>query len=95
MVTINELRRPKFLNMAVFDLSATFLFSMIVHSLLWFYPHEMKNKEKRTYLQYTLSAILIYIMFLAIGVIFHRIFRVQSAFSGYLGFNDMPIRSLR
>ena len=65
---------------------------MIIHSLLWFYPLNMKNKEKRTTLQYVASATLIYVMFLVIGAIFHRIFGVQSAFSGYLGFNDMPIR---
>lgn len=92
MVTISELRRPKFFNMALFDLTATFVFSMIVHSALWFYPLDMKNKEKRTTLQYITSAIFIYLMFLGIGVIFHRIFGIQSAFSGYLGFNDMPIR---
>lgn len=92
MASISELRKPKLLNMAVFDLSATFIVSMIIHSILWFNPLEMKNKEKRTHVQYIASAILIYIMFLMIGVIFHRIFGIQSAFSGYLGFNDMPIR---
>ena len=92
MVTINDLRKPKFLNMALFDLTATFLFSMIIHSMLWFYPLDMKNKGKRTRLQYISSVILIFLMFLGIGVIFHRIFGIQSAFSGYLGFNDMPIR---
>lgn len=91
-VSINELRKPKFLNMAIFDLTAVFILSMIVHSLLWFYPLEMKNKEKRTNLQYIASATLIYVMFLAIGAIFHRIFKIRSAFSGYLGFNDMPVR---
>lgn len=92
MVSISELRKPKLLNMAVFDLSATFIFAMIIHSVLWFNPFEMKNKEKRTHIQYITSAILIYIMFLMIGVIFHRMFGIQSAFSAYLGFNDMPIR---
>ena len=89
MTSINNLRKHKFLNMAIFDLSIVFIFSMIVHSLLWFYPLEMKQKEKRSNIQYAVSAFLIYVMFVMIGTIFHRIFGVQSAFSGYLGFNDI------
>jgi len=92
MVSIEKLREPKFLNMAIFDLVGTFVISLIIHAILWVYPLEMQNKEKRTYPQYFISAIFIFIMFLGIGVIFHRIFGIKSALSAYLGFNDMPVR---
>jgi hypothetical protein len=52
----------------------------------------MKDKNKRSYVQYFSSLVLIFVMFLGLGVIFHRIFGIKSALSGYLGFNDMPIR---
>lgn len=91
---IDKLRKPKFFNMAIFDLTATFIGAFIVHILLWIYPLDMKEKEKRTSIQYFLSLLLIFIMFLGLGVIFHRIFGIKSALSAYLGFNDMPIRSI-
>lgn len=92
MVSIEQLREPKFLNMAIFDLVGTFIISLIIHTVLWVYPLEMQNKEKRTYTQYIISVIFIFVMFLGIGVIFHRIFGIKSALSAYLGFNNMPIR---
>jgi len=75
--------------MAIFDLVATFLIAFIVHYLLWSNPLEMKDKSKRTSFQYIVSLLLIFFMFISLGVIFHRIFGVQSAFSGYIGLNDI------
>jgi small-conductance mechanosensitive channel len=92
MISISELRRPKIFNMALFDLIMTFIGAFITHLLLWLYPLNMKEKEKRTPLQYISSLILIFITFVGIGVIAHRIFNIQSALSVYLGFNDMPMR---
>jgi len=92
MVSIQDLRRPKIFNMAIFDLVATFIIAAIVHLVLWLYPLEMKEKEKRNALQYITSLMLIFIMFVGLGVIFHRIFRIKSALSAYLGFNEMPRR---
>ena len=92
MSIIDQLRKPKIFNMALFDLTATFIGAFIIHILLWTYPLDMKHKEKRTSLQYILSLSLIFIMFLGLGVIFHRIFNIKSALSAYLGFNEMPIR---
>lgn len=91
-LSIMELRKPKILNMALFDLVATFIGAFIIHLLLWLYPLKMKDKNKRNYLQYLSSLILIFVMFLGLGVIAHRIFGIESALSAYLGFNDMPIR---
>jgi hypothetical protein len=90
---IASLRKHRFFNMAIFDLVGTMIIAFIVHTILWMYPLEMKNKEKRTYFQYLTSLLLILITFFGIGVIFHRIFKIQSALSGYLGLNDMPMRS--
>ena len=94
MISIENLRNNRVYNMAIFDLSIVFVFAIIVHSLLWLYPLNMTNeqKKKRSNIQFMVSLFLIYVMFLMIGTIFHRIFKVQSAFSGYLGFNNKPIR---
>lgn len=92
MVSIEDLRRPKILNMAIFDLVATFIVAFIIHLLLWIYPLDMKDKEKRTSVQYLSSLMLIFIMSLGLAIIFHRIFGIKSAFSAYMGFNDMPVR---
>ena len=71
---------------------ATVIVAFIVHLLLWIYPLNMKDKNKRSYVQYFSSLVLIFVMFLGLGVIFHRIFGIKSALTGYLGFNDMPRR---
>jgi energy-converting hydrogenase Eha subunit A len=92
MFTLTDVRKPKILNISIIDLIATLIVAFVVHLLLWIYPLNMKDKNKRSYLQYFSSLFLIFVMFLGLGVIFHRIFGIQSALSAYLGFNDMPIR---
>ena len=90
-MNIEDLRKYRFYNMAIFDVVATFALAFVVHYILWSYPLEMKDKSKRTYLQYFVSLVLIFLMFIALGVIFHRIFKIQSALSGYIGFNDVVV----
>ena len=90
MVSIEQLRGPKIWNMALFDLISTLICAWIVHSLLWFYP--LENVPNRSWVQYLASLSLIFVMFVALGVIFHRIFGIRSALSAYLGFNLMPSR---
>jgi hypothetical protein len=85
MVSLQELRKHKFFGLAIFDLTITFIFSFIIHSLLWFYPLDMKEKNERTTFQYLSSFVLIVITFVGVGVITHRIFGVKSTLSGYLG----------
>ena len=91
-MNLQDLRKYRFYNMAIFDVVATFFIAFIVHYILWSNPLEMKDKSKRTYLQYFVSLVLIFLMFIALGVVFHRIFKIQSALSGYIGFNDVVIR---
>lgn len=90
MVSIEQLREPKIFKMAIFDLTGTFIIAFIIHIIMWSYPLEMKEKEKRTIFQYMTSLLLIFITLVGLGVISHRIFKVKSALSGYIGFNDMP-----
>ncbi len=92
MTIIQNLRQYRIFNMAIFDLFLTLVAAWIIHYLLWIYPLDMKDNNKRTKWQYISSLILIFIMFIGIGVIFHRIFGIKSALSAYLGFNDMPLR---
>jgi len=89
MAIIEELRKYRIFKIAIFDLAATFVFVLITHSLLWVYPLDMKDKDKRTWVQYLISLLLLCITFLGLGVIAHRIFGIKSALSGYLGFNDL------
>lgn len=91
MSTAQNVRQYRIFGMTIVDLTATFIGAFIVHILLWTYPLDMKDKNKRTATQYIVSLTLIFIMSLGLGVIFHRIFGIQSALSGYLGFNDIKI----
>lgn len=88
MTTISDLRQYRIFNLAIFDLSFGFVFAFIIHLLLWIYPLDMKDKEKRTTLQYIASLLLIFIMVVGLGVITHRIFGIKTALSAHLGFND-------
>ena len=92
MINMTELRKTRIYGLTVVDLIPTFIGAFITHLLLWSYPLNMKEKEKRTSLQYITSLILMFITFIGLGVIAHRIFNIQSTLSAYLGFNDMPMR---
>lgn len=87
---LNELRKPKIFNIILFDFTLALIGVFITHSLLWFYPLEMPND--RTWVQYFVSLLIIFITFLGLGIIFHRIFGIRSGLSGILGFNKIPIR---
>ncbi len=89
---MNGLRDYRIFNMAIFDLVATFIFVLIIHTIMWRNPLNMKKPNERTWVQYIISLILLYISFIGLGVIIHRIFRIESALSAYLGFNDKPNR---
>ena len=89
--TLIELRKPKLFRIALFDFIGTFFMAIVIHALLWSYPLDMKNKDKRTITQYIISLLFIFVMLLGLGTIFHRIFGIKSALSGYLGFNDMLV----
>ena len=53
---------------------------------MW-YKADIKNKQ-RTYAQYIISFLFIFVTMLGVGTIMHYFFNVKSAFSRYLGFND-------
>jgi fatty-acid desaturase len=91
-MNIETLRSFRIWNMAIFDYVATFIGAFIVHTIMWKNPLNMKNKDNRTPLQYIISLLFIFITFIGIGTIFHRLFSIQSGLSFYLGFNDNPIR---
>mgnify|MGYP003333904147 CR=1 FL=1 len=93
MTIMQQLREYRYLNITLIDFIGTIGIAWLVHYPLWNYPLDMKDKNKRTTLQYVISFLLIFIMLLGIGVIFHRIFGIKSGLSGYLGFNDIPIRT--
>lgn len=84
MDNINELRKYKIFNMAIFDLVGTFIIIFFIHLYMWLNVPK-KNKENRNYIQYLISLLLLFITGLGIGVIFHYIFKVNSALSRYIG----------
>lgn len=86
------IRDYRLYNMAIIDHVMTIIGVYLIHLLMWKYPLNMKNPEKRTWSQYFISLLLIYVTFIGLGVISHRIFNIQSGLSAYLGFNDIPIR---
>lgn len=90
MSVVEELRKYRIFKMALFDYIATFIGAFIVHLYIWKNPIYTKDASKRTYLQYFISLLFIYITAIGLGVVVHYIFGVQSTLSGYLGINDMP-----
>ena len=82
-----NLRDYRIFGLAVIDYVITFIFALILHSYMWFYAN-ISNKTKRTYLQYFISLIYIFIAMLGLATILHFFFGIKSVFSGYLGFND-------
>ncbi len=81
---ITELRKYKFFNMAIFDLVGTFVIIWFIHLYMWMnIPNE--NKKNRNYIQYFVSLLLLFITGLGIGLIFHYMFKINSALSRYLG----------
>lgn len=82
-----NLRDYRILGLAVIDYIVTLVFVLILHSYMWFYANISKN-TKRTYLQYFVSLIYIFIAILGLATILHFFFGIKSVFSSYLGFND-------
>ena len=75
--------------MAIFDFVVTFIFVFILHFYMW-QNSNIQDKKKRTYIQYILSLLLLYVTFIGIGVMLHYIMGIKSGLSFYLGFNDKP-----
>ena len=88
-----NIRDYRFLNIAIFDLVLTFIIAFLIHLYMWNYPlYDDKKNINRTYIQYFLSLIYIFITFIGLGTLFHYIFGRKSALSHYLGFSDKPSR---
>ena len=92
MVTMEQLRRHRFLNLTLIDLVPTLIVALILHSYLWIYPLELDADEqsKRTFIQYSASLALISITSLGLGIIIHRSVGVKSGLSAHLGLNGLP-----
>lgn len=84
---MQDLRKYRVFKLAIFDIVLTMTCVLVIHSLLWHYPLDIEDKEKRTWTQYFASLILITITFFGVGVLVHRVLGVRSAFSAYLGIN--------
>lgn len=87
---IKYLRKFKIFNMAIFDFIATFVGVFILHYYMWSNPLDIKEPNKRTYIQYFTSLLLLFVAFIGIGVLLHYLFGIKSGLSAYLGFNDIP-----
>ena len=58
-----NLRKYKIANMAVFDFIATFIFVFFIHLYMWKNPINIE-KDNRTYIQYFMSLIFLFISFI-------------------------------
>lgn len=92
MVSMEELRRHRFLNLTLIDLVPTLIVALIIHSLLWIYPLELDADEqsKRGFIQYAVSLAVISITSLGLGIIIHRSVGIKSGLSAHLGLNGQP-----
>lgn len=80
-----NLRKYRIAGLAIVDYIATLIIVLILHSYMWF---NANVKQKRTYLQYFISLIYLFIASLGLATILHYFFGIKSVFSKYLGFND-------
>jgi len=76
---ITTLRGPKFIDMAIFDWIATILGALWI----WYALNQTKDVGFEWFL-------LILVAFIALGVVVHLIFRVDTKFGFYLGLNSDP-----
>ena len=74
---IDKLRKPKFINMAIFDIVATFIGALFLAKM--FYKH--KNN-------FWLSTIIIFTILIILGIIIHYMFNIPTMLNYYLGLNS-------
>lgn len=96
MVTMEQLRKHRFLNLTLIDLIPTLIVALIIHSYLWIYPLELNNAEQlnRTFIQYFVSLSIIIITSLGLGIIAHRMAGIKSGLSAHLGLNGEPTKKI-
>jgi len=96
MITMEQLRKYRFLNLTLIDLIPTLFVGLIIHSYLWLYPLELDIDEQsnRTIIQYIVSLSIILITLLGLGIIIHRSFSIKSGLSAHLGLNGIPNKKI-
>jgi hypothetical protein len=96
MITMEQLRRHRFLNLTLIDLVPTIIVGLIIHSYMWLYPLELSSEEqsKRTFIQYSASLAIIVITLLGLGIMIHRIVGVKSGLSSHIGLNGLPNKKI-
>lgn len=84
-----NLRDYRFYGLAIADYVATFIAVFFLHYYMWTNANiNPIMKQKRTFLQYFISLIYLFIASLGIATILHYFFGIKSVFSRYLGFNE-------
>ena len=73
MSIVTELRKYKLFDIAMFDVIATFIGAFI----LWKYSNKTSINE----------LLIIFILFLILGVIVHKVFKIPTMGNYYLGLN--------
>jgi hypothetical protein len=86
---INELRKPKIWNMAIFDIVSVAIFVFLIHNYIWFHP--LERVDNRNIFQYIAMFLILYITFIGIGMLFHWTFGIKSGLFGHLGINKFGI----
>lgn len=96
MVTMEQLRMHRILNLTLVDLIPTLIVALIIHSYLWLYPLELDNHEQsnRSIIQYIVSLFIIIITSLGLGIIIHRMVGIKSGLSAHLGLNGLPNKKI-
>lgn len=96
MITMEQLRMHRFLNLTLIDLVPTLIVGLIIHSYMWLYPLELSSEEqsKRTFIQYSASLAIILITLLGLGIMIHRMVGVKSGLSAHIGLNGIPNKKI-
>ena len=77
--TIDTLRKPKILDMSIFD----WVTALVGGYIIAVYIFQFTDRD---------DIILFQIIFIFIGILMHSLFGVKTMFGYYIGLNEKPIR---
>ena len=78
---IDYLRKPKFVNISIFDVVATFAVAVLIGYLV--------NKKYPFQMHLWINIIIIFLLLMILGVIVHKIFGIPTMLNYYLGLNTL------
>ena len=78
---IDYVRKPKFVNISVFDVVATFAVAVLIGYLV--------NKKHPFKIHLWINIIIIFLLLIILAIIVHKIFKIPTMLNYYIGINTL------